>query len=80
MGPIRPVYINPPFTILGHHTRGIVLPVRVVHRRRGAVRGHIRARDQRQGSGGDEGVLLGEEERRRKKFRKRGGLYTGNRL
>ena len=72
MGPIRPVYINPPFTILGHHTRGIVLPVRVVHRRRGVVRGGIRARDEGQDSGGYEGILLGEEEERRQKSPEKG--------
>ena len=59
-------HLPPKPTALGDHTRGVVLPVRVVHRRRGVVRGGIRARDEGKDSGGDEGALLGEEERRRK--------------
>ena len=38
-------------TLLGDNTRGIVLPLRVVHRRRGVVRGDIRARDEGKDSG-----------------------------
>ena len=46
--------------------------MRVVHRRRGVVRGGIRARDEGQDSGGYEGILLGEEEERRQKSPEKG--------